>query len=149
MSNLINTQKREWAQLLYINEHISQKEIAERVKVSKVTMNKWVKEGKWDEMKASLTITREEQLKRLYNQIAALNKEIAERETQRYATPAESDTLSKLASAINKMEIEIGLSDIISVSRRFLEWVRRVDIDKAKEFSGLFDGFIKDNLNSI
>ena len=149
MSNLINAQKKEWAQLLYINEHLSQKEVAERVKVSKVTMNKWVKDGKWDEMKASLTITREEQLKRLYNQIAALNKEIAERENQRYATASESDTLSKLASAINKMEIEIGLADIISVSRRFLEWVRKVNVDKAKELSGLFDGFIKDNLKGF
>ena len=149
MSNLINAQKKEWAQLLYINERLSQKEVAERVKVSKVTMNKWVKDGKWDEMKASLTITREEQLKRLYNQIAALNKEIAERENQRYATASESDTLSKLASAINKMEIEIGLADIISVSRRFLEWVRKVNVDKAKELSGLFDGFIKDNLKGF
>jgi len=29
---------------------------------------------------------------------------------------------------------------------RFLNWLRPVDLEKAKEISGYFDGFIKDQL---
>ncbi|HPH85569.1 MAG TPA: DDE transposase family protein [Ferruginibacter sp.] len=138
-------EKEEWAKLLFTLENLSQIEIAEKVGVSKVTVNKWVKKGKWEEQKASLTVTREQQLQRLYMQIAEINKTISERD-QKYATPAEADSINKLASAIDKMERESSLADIISVSVRFLNWLRLLDLAKAKELSGLFDAFIKDNL---
>lgn len=138
-------EKEEWAKLLFTLENLSQIEIAEKVGVSKVTINKWVKKGKWEEQKASLTVTREQQLQRLYLQIAEINKTISERD-QKYASPSEADSINKLASAIDKMERESSLADIISVSVRFLNWMRPLDLAKAKELSGLFDAFIKDNL---
>ncbi|MBI9055511.1 MAG: helix-turn-helix domain-containing protein [Bacteroidales bacterium] len=139
-------EKRDWAKLLFIAQNLSQVEIAEKVGVSKTTINKWAKQDKWDEQKASLTITREQQLQRLYMQIAEINKVIAERE-KKYPSPSESDTINKLAAAIDKMERDTSLADIISVSMRFLDWLRGFDIEKAKEMSILFDAFIKDSLN--
>lgn len=138
-------QKQDWAKLLYTVENLSQVEIAEKTGVSKVTINKWVKKFKWEEQKVSLTITREQQLQRLYLQISELNKIIAERE-QKYPTSGEADTLIKLTTAINKMETETSLSDIIGVSKKFLDWIRPNNLEKAKELSALFDAFIKDNL---
>lgn len=113
MANLTIKQKREWAQLLYTKEHISQKEIAERVGVSQQTMSRWVTKFKWDELKASITITREEQLKNLYRQLSEMNKAISEREGNKYPTAAEADTITKLASAIDKLESETGLNEIL------------------------------------
>ena len=138
-------EKREWAKLLFIAQNLSQIEISEKVGVSKTTICKWAKEDKWDEQKSSLTITREQQLQRLYMQIAEINRVIADRD-QKYPTPAESDTINKLATAIRKMERESSLADVISVSQKFLNWVRTVDFEKAKELSALFDMFIKDIL---
>lgn len=140
-----SNQKEDWAQLLFCVQNLTQVEIASKVGVSKVTVNKWVKKGKWEEHRASLTVTREQQLQRLYIQIAEINKTISSRD-QKYPTPGEADSINKLASAIEKMERESSLSDIISVSQRFLNWLRPLDITKAKELSGLFDAFIKDNL---
>lgn len=138
-------EKQEWARLLFIAENMPQNDIAEKIGVSKVTINKWAKKDKWEEQRASLTITREQQLQRLYMQIAEINKVISLRE-QKYPTPAEADSINKLANAIDKMERESSLADIISVSQKFLNWLRPLSLDKAKELSGLFDAFIKDNL---
>jgi len=138
-------EKREWAKLLFIAENLTQSEIADKVGVSRNSISKWSKADKWEEVKASYTITREQQLQRLYMQIAEVNKVIAERE-QKYPTTQEADMISKLASAIDKLERESSLSDIISVSIKLLNWLRAVDLNKAKEISQIFDAFIKDSM---
>lgn len=140
-------QKKEYAGMLYLKENLTQQEIAEKVGVSRVTIGKWMKAEKWEERKVGVTLTREEQISNLHRQVAEINKVIAERESgKRYATPSEADTLGKLASAIRKMESDVGIADIISVGMRFINWLRPVDMTKAKEFTGLWDLFIKDTL---
>lgn len=140
-------QKKEWAKMSYLKEHLTQSEVAERVGVSKQTLCKWVKTEKWEELKTSVSLTREEQLGNLYRQVAEINKAIAARpDGERFATSKEADTINKLAAAIEKMEKETGISDIISVSKGFLDWLRRTDIAKAKELSNYFDAYIKDRL---
>ena len=140
-------QKKEWAKMLYLKEHLTQAEVAERVGVSKQTLCKWVNTEKWEELKTSVSLTREEQLGNLYRQVAEINKTIAERKNgERFASSKEADTINKLAAAIEKMEKETGISDIISVSKGFLDWLRKTDIEKAKELSNYFDAYIKDRL---
>lgn len=144
MKKLTLSQKKEWAQLLYTRENLTQKEIAARVEVSAVTINKWVKTGLWEELKTSITITKEAQLKNLYRQLSELNKAIADREAgKRYSTTAEADTITKLANAIEKMESDIGLADIISTFRSFLDWLRKFDLKEAQRLMPVFDSFIK------
>lgn len=146
-TDLTIAQKKEWAGMLYLKENLTQQEIADKTGVSRVTVGKWVKAEKWEERKTGITLTREEQIANLHRQVAEINKVIGEREPgKRYATPAEADTLGKLASAIKKMESDVGIADIISVGMRFINWLRPVDIAKAKEFTALWDNFIKDNL---
>jgi len=145
--NITIKQKKDWAKMLYLKEHLTQVEIAERVGVSKVTINKWVKAEKWEELKVSVSITREEQLSNLYRQIAEINKAISAKEKgERFATSKEADIINKLAASIEKMEKEVGISDIISVSKAFLDWIRKSDAEKAKEMSYMFDSFIKERL---
>ena len=97
--------------MLYLKEHLTQAEVAERVGVSKQTLCKWVKTEKWEELKASVSLTREEQLANLYRQVAEINKAIARRdEGERFATSKEADTINKLAAAIEKMEKETGIA---------------------------------------
>lgn len=146
-TDLTNKQKKDWAKMLYIKEHFTQKEIAERVGISKVTMNKWVNDEKWESLKTSVSVTREEQLGNLYRQVAEINKAIAARkEGERYPTSKEADTINKLATAIEKMERETGISEIISVSQGLLDWLRKTDVEKAKELSFYFDAYVKDKL---
>jgi DNA-binding transcriptional regulator LsrR (DeoR family) len=138
-------EKQEWAKTLYLSENLTQQEISDKIGVSRNTINRWIKNGKWEDLKTSFTVTREQQLQRLYLQIAEINKVIAGRE-RKYPDSKEADMISKLAVAIDKLERESSLSDIISVSVKMLNWVRKYDLEKAKELSGLFDAFIKEQI---
>ena len=144
--NLSSSQKKEWAKLLYTKEHLPQKLIAERVGVTPKTVCSWVKKERWDDLRVSITITKDEQLKALYTQLKELNDEISNRPERRYATTAESDTISKLSNAIEKMEKDTGLADIISVGTSFLSWLRAHDLEKAQTVGALFDDYVKSKL---
>ncbi|MDL2315044.1 DUF1804 family protein [Bacteroidales bacterium OttesenSCG-928-C19] len=142
------TELREHAKLLFIYENLTQKEIAVRLDVSDQSIVRWKKEDNWETLKASITITREQQLQNLYTQLADLNNSISARELgKRHATTPEADTISKLSNAIAKLENDIGIADIISVSKKTLEFIRKTEPEKAKELSFYFDAFIKDRLS--
>jgi transcriptional regulator with XRE-family HTH domain len=144
---MTNAQKREWAQTLFLRENLTQQEIADRVGVSRVTVSNWSRAGKWEQQKVGITLTRQEQVGNLYRQVAEINRAIADRpEGERFASSKEADILGKLASAIAKMEQEVGIADIISVLTDMINWLRPLDVDKAKEFAALADAFIKDKL---
>ena len=147
MTSINNSQKKQWAQTLYLRENLTQLEIAERVGVSRVTVSKWVRDGKWEEQKAGITLTRQEQVANLYRQVAEINRTIATRhEGERFPNSKEADILGKLSAAIRNMEQETGIADIISVMTAFVEWLRPLDLDKAKEVMRMADDFIKDKL---
>ena len=44
------------------------------------------------------------------------------------------------------MEQEMAIADIISALTGFIEWLRPLDLDKAKELTRLADAYIKDKL---
>lgn len=149
MAGLSNKQKKEWAKSEYLRGDLSQKEIAEKVGISTVTMNKWVNdpEDNWDRLRKSMLITREAQLQRLYMQLDELNRNIMSREEgKRFPDSKEADTISKLAGAIKTMETEANIADVVEVSKRFLNWLRRLAPEKAREVAAMFNDFIKDLL---
>lgn len=147
MADLTNAQKKEWAKTLYLRENLTQQEIADRVGVSRVSVSNWVRAGKWEEQKAGITLTRQEQVANLYRQVAEINRTIAARpEGERFATSKEADILGKLAAAISKMEQEVGIADKISVLTDLINWLRPINLEKAKEITRLADAYIKDKL---
>ena len=144
---LTNLQKKEWAKTLYLKENLTQQEIAERVGASRVSISKWVQAGKWEEQRVGLTLTREEQVRSLYRQIAEINRAIEGRpEGQRFATPAEADVIGKISKSIKQTETEAGIADVISVMTKFVDFLRSIDLEKAKEITRLADAFIKSML---
>lgn len=144
MTKMNSEQMRQWAMSMYLNENRTQAEIAETCGVSRQTIIRWAKADKWDEHKASLTMTREEQIKNLQRQIMEINNGILGREQgKRFASPKEADTIAKLTTAINKLETELGIHEIVSTAQRFIAWLRPVDLELTKTFTRLFDKFIK------
>lgn len=145
--SLTNKQKRDYARHLYMSEpNILQKELAERVGVSRNTMCRWVAEGKWDEMRTSVVTSKAAQLSRLYRHLAELNDAVESRpEGERYVSSRDVDTITKLTAAIRNLETETNIADKIDVGKDFLAYVRRIsaDTDKVKAVADLFDGYIK------
>ena len=134
MAELTAQQKKDYARMLYLKDNLTQQEIAEKVGVSRQSVIRWMKAEKWEEMKVGVTLSREQQISNLHRQVMELNNVILSRpEGERYATAPEADTLGKLAAAIKKMETDVGIADLVSVGIRFIEWIRPIDLDKAKE----------------
>lgn len=137
--------KKGIAKSLYLDGNYTQEEIADKVGTTRQTISRWVREGKWEELKASLTVTSAQIIAQFQHQIIEINKSINNRnDGERFATPAEADALAKLAGAIKKLETDVGITDCVSVSMRFLTWLRKLDKEKAMEYNNLFDAFIKD-----
>lgn len=137
--------KKEFAKLLYSTQGVtSQRELATRVGVSEVTISKWVNKERWETLRANVIITKEQQLKRFYDQVVELNDAIAKRpEGERYASSSEADTLIKITRAINELETETNLSEAMEVLKKFIIHIRHTDFAKAQEVTDLADEFIK------
>ena len=146
MTNLTSKQEKEWARQLYLDgtQVFTQQEIAEKVGISRKTLSKWVVDEKWNELRISITMTKEQSIKRLHKQLEDLLFIIETRPMgERHATPDESSTISKLTTAIEKLETEVGVQDVIQVSIKVIEFVKKYDMEKAKEIADIFDQFIK------
>lgn len=138
-------QKKEWAKLLFLKENITQQEIADRVGVSRITINKWAKE--WENLKLNLLQTREERISSTLAQLDELDRSIAEKEAgKRFPTSAEADIRRKLTADLEALEQDASIRDIYNVSRGLLDWLRQVDLARAKELSDYFDAYIKEKL---
>lgn len=144
MNTISRQQQKEFARTLYLRENLTQAEIAERVGVSRQTVIRWVGAEKWDELKASISMTAEEQIRNLQRQVIEINNSILNRESgNRYANAREADTIVKLTTAINKLQTEAGIHEIVGVGAAFVDFMRPIDLEKAQEFTRLFDAFIK------
>lgn len=147
MASITNDKKKALAKDIYTLGRFTFEEVAEKVGSTRQTISKWCKEGQWDELKAGMTVSREQILQGMYAQVHEINKSIqANEEGARYATPAQADTLAKLSAAIRKMENDTGISDLVSAGIRFSEWLRPVNMEKAREFVQLWDAFLKEQL---
>lgn len=145
MTNLTIEQKKDYAKQLFLNDPgITQAEIAEKVGVSKVTICKWVKDGKWQELQASLLISKEEQLARLYKQLRLLNDAIESKEDQKFATSKEADAILKLTVAIKNLETETNIAEKMATGKEFLAFVRKTSgFELSKDVAKLFNAYIK------
>lgn len=148
-------EQREHARLLYVNEKITLKEVAERVKVTEKTIGKWCKEDGWDKLRKSLLTTRETQLSHWYNQLEAINMDIAERPNlyddkgkkikrppKLIPTSAEADIMAKITSNIKSLEIEIGLGEIVETGKKLITFIQKINLNDAKLFKNYFDEYI-------
>ena len=107
-------QEREYARILYVNERITFKEIAERTGVTEKTIGKWAELDNWAKLRKSLLTTKEAQLVHWYNQLEAMNENIAKRDLP-VPDSKEADVMSKITSNIQRLETEIGFSKTINV----------------------------------
>lgn len=63
-----------------------------------------------------------------------------------YPTSKEANQIAQLTAAIQKLETETSVSEIIDSSREFLEWLKPQDHDLMKKMIPLYDAFINQKL---
>lgn len=142
-----NINKKDIAKDLYLKGGCTQEEIATKVGTTRQTVSRWAREGKWEELRASFTISTETILAGMIRQVSEIqNQANARKEGERSFTSKEADTVVKITSAIKKLQNDAGITDIVNVGIKFTNWLRGIDIEKAKEYNELWDLFIKDQL---
>ncbi len=113
-------QSKELARLYYLNGD-SQKLIAERVGVSRVTMSKWVSENGWDVIRATKTITRKELVAKMMMQAS----------DKLDANEMSFDEMSKLAATIKELDKRTNVVTLYEAFTAYNEWlVARMQVDK-------------------
>lgn len=135
-------EERNYAQILYVNENLTAKEIAARVGVTQKTMGRWIKDGKWDQLRKSMLITKQKMITMMYDQLEALNNSIAER-TPAIPDGKEADVISKITTSIQRLETEASVAETIEVAKSFINYVREYDLELAKEITEHFDSYIQ------
>jgi|SRR5690625_4272629 len=144
---LTNEQKREWAQMLFTKERLSQKEIAERVGVTEKTISNWKQKYEWDALGQSINVTKEVQLKRMYAQLDRLTQAIEDKEENKYPDIKEINTMTQLTNNIQKLETETSVAEIIDVGMKFVNFIRKDDWAMAQSITKLLDAFIQDTMS--
>lgn len=154
--------KRELAKLLYVSGACgTQKETAERVGVSEVTISKWSNADAWDEQKRSLLTIRHNQLSRMYllleyyvNKVENRVKEFKaiqddptiKQEVKDKAldiSTKDTDVIIKLTGAVKNLEIELSVAEVVDVFMKYNDHLRKMAPEKIKEAVELQDSYIK------
>jgi uncharacterized protein YjcR len=144
MAEISLKQKRALAEILFTRSGLTKKETAEKVGVSQKTIGSWSEDGNWEDMRASFARTRSYQLSMLNNLMNNQLDIIHRRdEPDNVANSKEADGLMKLAAAINALERDTGIAQIIEVGKDLLDFIRVADLKSAQQFGELFDAFIK------
>lgn len=171
------------AKRYYIQDGMSQKEIAERLILTEKTVGTWVKKGNWDKEKTSLLVTKDKQIADLYDQLACVINEIKTRPIVRdipnhltkpyklkdadgterleqpvydpkdfpilvgnFANSKDTDMISKLTTAIKRLETETNIGETISVAKNLILFARSIDPVFAKQLTKICDAFIKQKM---
>jgi transposase len=141
--------KKTLAKELFLAGKHRQKEIAKMVGAAENTVGRWVKEGRWELLRANLTTTKENVLSNWYAQLAEMNRNIAEREEgKRVPTSSESDRMIKISAAIKKLETETGIAEAAGVCTGVCEFVRQYDVDEAQRISDHFNAYIESKMKT-
>lgn len=140
---LSKTQEKEYAKILYVNEKLTQKEIAERVNVTEKTVGKWIEAGGWNKLRQSLLATKPHNIDLLYQALTVLNESFQ----GSVPTPSQIDSVAKLTASIKNLETDLGLGEIFTVGTNFIQFVRNNSPEKVKEVYNLFDAFIQHKRN--
>ena len=114
--------KKEFARILYLQGE-SQKNIAEKVGTSAVTVNKWVKDGGWEGVKAASSITRPELVNKLLMAVNKLLDQVHQSDDP-IVLAGLSDKLAKFASVIEKLDKKANIVDAIEVFMAFGKWIQ-------------------------
>lgn len=138
-------QKKEWAQLLYLQNQLSQKEICKKVRVTEKTMSLWVKKERWDKMRKSLLTSKSEVLRFFYDVLDNVKTKISQDEDGIGDTKL-ADMVVKYTAAIKALETDTSISVLMEAGMKFHKYMQTIDPIKALEFLNNYDGFIKEQL---
>lgn len=115
-------QKKELAKL-YFMQGTPQNEIADKVGISKQTINKWVQNSGWSQQRAAQNITRTELVNKLLLTMDSLITQVQQSNDPKLLASL-GDKLSKLSSTIEKLDKKASVVNHIETFMAFGKWLQ-------------------------
>lgn len=115
-------QKKSLGRSLYLSG-MEQTEIAEKLRVSRVTISKWCTAEGWKEARAAKNISRPELVNKLLLTIDAMIENVNKSEDPTLIGSL-ADKLSKLSATIEKLDKKANVIDAIEVFMAFNRWIQ-------------------------
>lgn len=122
MDNDSKQQKKELARLYYF-QGMPQKQIAEKVGVSAVTLGRWVEKEGWKETRSGMNITRPELVNKNLLLISRLLDKLNSEDIDLSDVGKIVDQISKLASAVERIDKKANVVDTIEVFSALNKWL--------------------------
>ena len=113
--------KKSLARALFLSG-MEQREIADKVEVSRVTISKWSTADGWKEARAAKNVTRPELVNKLLLTIDTLITQVNESNDPQLIAGL-GDKLAKLSSVIEKLDKKANVVDAIEVFMAFSKWL--------------------------
>lgn len=127
------TDKKTLAERYFFDTDFTQEEIAELLDVTPQTISRWATDGNWKAKKASYTITPRDIKNMLYEQIFAIREKA--QNANRPLDNKEADAISKLATAVERVDKRMTNSTFFAVFMEFNNWLRGVDLESLKKLA--------------
>lgn len=144
---LSNIQKRQWAELLYMQNQLTQKEIAEKVGVAEKTIREWKEKYLWDQLRKSMLTSKSQILSFLYNVLDKIKTKIEGEEG--FGDTKLADMVVKYTAAIKSLETETSIAQLMDAGMKAHKYFQVQDPDFALRFLNEYDAFIKEQLKKF
>lgn len=138
--------KREIAQILFLQGKLQKKEIAQKLDVSVQTITNWSKEDNWDSLKKNLLTGKKQRLSELYDELEEFNRMIREKQGYKIATSKEADARRKLINDIKDLESRYNVAQTIQVAMDFCDFLKPLDSDIAQKVVEYFNAFVNEQI---
>ncbi len=139
--------QKAFAKVLFMHGDHTQKEIAAEVGTSEQSLCKWVKEGKWDELKTEVITSDEAEIAMLRKQLRLLNEfGVKALEDDDPATNPDTDGIIKITKAIHYLKTKTSNGQMYETGLEFLKFLQKENPALAKQVAPLFTQFIRQNL---
>ena len=139
--------KRNQAYDLFMTTNKTQKEIAKIVDVGADTLGRWVGGG-WKEEKAARSVTKDKVISNNLVQILNLQESINTR-PNKWPTPGEADTITKLTNTIDTLSGKVSLPNYIHTFDEFLKFLHKVNSGLAKEVADYTLEFVQSKAREL
>ncbi len=148
-TSLNNTQKKDYAKLLFVKDGLTPKQAAERAELPEHMVNAWAEKEKWEAQRKALTASKAEQLSFLYDILAKLTEQgKAALEDDDPKTKPDTDAIDKISRSIERLEKDGGIGNMIQTGIELLKYVQAEDLVAAKIINKWFYLFIQDKMNA-
>lgn len=138
-------QKLEVARTLYLMTEKTQKEISEVVGWSEKTFTEQKQKGKWNELRDTKSLTKQQIISMLHTQTLKLVE--ASKDEGRLLTAKEVDSIAKLTASIDKLEKKVTLETYIEVFEEYNKWLMVKDMNFAQANNHQQDLFIQSKIS--